>query len=570
MTQRLPDPKMIVLIYLLAGFVVVFLLWGLLPQFEVFSSHSFLSEFLKGAALVLLTAANLYFLLQYYLRRTQKTVKEVKSNKEQLKALYGKNPQPIWICNDNQEVLSLNKAARDLFRSKKTLSKSLLNDMFSLETKAGKDPKGKSRKYLKLGVHRVSSQGKQVYLDLMVHKIQYHEQAAWLVIGNDVSTLMQTEKDKRQIHHELVHYKKALDRSALLSVTDLNGIIIDVNNMVCNISKFSREELIGNSHRLIKSGHHPASFFQRMYETIEKGKVWRGEICNRAKDGQLFWLDMSVIPVLDEQNQVHRYMAISYPITDRKVAELRSERVHDELMTFMYKASHNLRGPVATISGLLNIARLEVKEPGASAYLQMLGDRIRHLEYTLGELIDITKIKQEELSFSSIAFPDVLPSVLHVFKEEIEKDQIKIEQDFESVEYFSSDEKLIRGLLYYLIDNAVKFRSNKAPCIKVSAREKTNGIMLSIADNGPGIDEPIRDRIYEMYFRGNEKSTGSGLGLYIVNTIVERLGGYINLHSSPGEGTCFSIFLPDASYIEKLNKGNGVNHYLPDKRISSP
>jgi PAS domain S-box-containing protein len=567
MTHKPPNPKMIVLNYLLAGLVWVFLISWLLLPVEAPSLGSFLPVLVMGMAFIVLTAGILYFLLRKYHLLFLQTVKEVKSNKEQFAALYGKNPQPIWISNEQKELLSLNKAARHLFGPKKSLTKSPFHDVLP-EPGTQANRHADKPKHLQLGVHKVNTlAGDLVYLDLVIHKVLYQDQPAWLVVGNDVTRLMQTEKDKRQIHNELLHYKKALDRSGLLSVTDLNGIILDVNNKFCEISKYSREELIGHNHRILKSGYHPPSFFQHMYETIEQGNVWRNELCNKAKDGQLFWVDLSLIPVMDEQNNLHRYMAISYPITDRKAAELRLERVHDELMTFMYKASHNLRGPVATIRGLLNVAEIEVKEPEALAYLQMLGDRARHLEYTLNELIDITKVKQEDLSFSGICFPDIIESVLSVFKGELKKCLIRVEQDVVGCEDFSSDEKLIQGLLYYLIDNAIKFRSNTAPCIKVTVQEKGNGIMLSIADNGPGIDEHVRARIYEMYYRGNVKSTGSGLGLYIVNSIVERLGGYINLQSHQGEGTTFTIFLPDALYIEKLKKGDG-NLYLPDKRAA--
>lgn len=200
-------------------------------------------------------------------------------------------------------------------------------------------------------------------------------------------------------------------------------------------------------------------------------------------------------------------------------------------------------------------------------YLNMLSERTKHLEYTLNELIDITKVKQEELSFKNISFQDVVKSVLSGFKGEIDKGEIRVEQSICGCNGFNSDEKLIRGLLYYLVDNAIKFRSNLEPCIQISVQEKTNGVLITIADNGPGIDESIRARIYEMYFRGNEKSTGSGLGLYIVSSIVERLNGYISLKSGKGGGTAFIIFLPDALYIAKLKQEDGGNTYLMDKSM---
>lgn len=565
MKHRLPDPKRIVLFYLLAGFVWILLSAGFTALYEEATSQRVLSEAVKTTIFMLLTALLLYYLLQKYSKQVLQTVGILTSRQEQFISLYKSFPQPIWICDAGGQVLSLNEPANTMFGEENLFTQKPLREALSeVRNSAAENNNGTT--YFKKGVQRlISAEGKTVYLDLIIRKIKYNHKQAWLMIAVDVSQLKQAERDKHQIHNELIYYKKALDRSALLSITDVNGIILDVNTKFCEVTKFNREELIGSGYRKLNSGYHASGFFQAMYEKIEQGEVWRNEICNRTKDGQLFWVDTSVIPVLDEASKVHRYMAISYLITDRKAAELRSERVHEELMRFMYKASHNLRGPVATISGLLNIARIEVKDSRLMGYLNMLAERTKHLEYTLNELIDITKVKQEELAFKSISFPDVVKSVLSNFKTDIEKFGIQVEQKICTSNGFSTDEKLIRGLLNYVIDNAIKFRNNMEPRIEIGVQEKPNGVLLTVADNGPGIDENIRSRIYEMYFRGNEKSTGSGLGLYIVNSIVERLNGYISLKTTKGGGAAFIIFLPDALYIEKLKKEEGVNNYLMDK-----
>lgn len=565
MKHRLPDAKRIVLFYLLAGFVWILLSAGFTALYEEAATQRVFAEAVKTAVFMLLTAVVLYLLLQGYIKQVLQAVRALKSREEQFTSLYKSFPQPIWISDEGGQVLSLNEQGNAMFGEENLFTQESLREALS-EVRNSATENNNGTAYFKKGVQRlVSAEGKMVYLDLIIRKIKYFNKQAWLMIAVDVTRLKQAERDKHQIHNELIYYKKALDRSALLSITDLNGIILDVNTKFCEVTKYSREELIGSGYRELNSGYHAGGFFQAMYEKIEQGEVWRNEICNRAKDGQLFWVDTSVIPVLDEASKVHRYMAISYLITDRKAAELRSERVHEELMRFMYKASHNLRGPVATISGLLNIARIEVKDSRLMGYLNMLAERTKHLEYTLNELIDITKVKQEELTFKTISFPGIVKSVLSNFKGDIEKCGIKVEQNICTSSSFSTDEKLIRGLLNYLIDNAIKFRSNLEPRLKIGVQEKTNGVLLTVADNGPGIDENIRSRIYEMYFRGNEKSTGSGLGLYIVNSIVERLNGYISLKSAKGGGAAFIIFLPDALYIEKLKKEEGGNNYLMDK-----
>ena len=217
----------------------------------------------------------------------------------------------------------------------------------------------------------------------------------------------------------------------------------------------------------------------------------------------------------------------------------------------MYKASHNLRGPVATLSGLLNVAKMEVQDANSARYIDLMSERANHLEFTLSELIAITNVKQEELSISEISFNHIIEEVLDSFRPKIESFNINIERELNLDKPFFSDEKLVRGILFYLIDNSVKFRNNDEPNISIKINEQSQGVLMSVGDNGPGIEPDIQDRIYDMYFRGHEKSQGSGLGLYIVASIVERLMGYVTLESSPERGTTFRIFLPNDLYMRK-------------------
>jgi PAS domain S-box-containing protein len=140
-------------------------------------------------------------------------------------------------------------------------------------------------------------------------------------VNFDISERKQAELQRQQLIQELSAFKLALDHSAIVATTNAKGAISYVNDRFCEISGYSRDELIGQTHRLVNSGYHPPAFFQDMWQTIASGQVWRGEICNQAKNGSLYWVASTIVPFLDEQGRAFEYLAIRFDITDRKLAE---------------------------------------------------------------------------------------------------------------------------------------------------------------------------------------------------------------------------------------------------------
>ncbi|MGA1356097.1 MAG: PAS domain S-box protein, partial [Prochlorothrix sp.] len=132
----------------------------------------------------------------------------------------------------------------------------------------------------------------------------------------DITDRKQAELAFARSHQELATFKSALDQAAIVAITDTQGKIIYVKQKFCQISGYSDRELLGKTHRVINSGYHPRAFFQQLWRTISQGKTWRGEICNRAKTGDLYWVDTTIVPFIDETGKVFQYLSIRFEITE--------------------------------------------------------------------------------------------------------------------------------------------------------------------------------------------------------------------------------------------------------------
>ncbi|MBP7556138.1 MAG: PAS domain S-box protein, partial [Chitinophagaceae bacterium] len=151
------------------------------------------------------------------------------------------------------------------------------------------------------------------------------------IFYKDITQAKQAEQQLAQTIRELTDYKVALDESSIVAITDQKGTILHANDNFCRISGFTREELIGQDHRIINSGYHPKSFIRDLWMTIANGFIWRGELKNRAKDGTIYWVDTTIVPFANEAGKPYRYVAIRSDITARKLAEeklVQSENIY--------------------------------------------------------------------------------------------------------------------------------------------------------------------------------------------------------------------------------------------------
>lgn len=262
------------------------------------------------------------------------------------------------------------------------------------------------------------------------------------------------------------------------------------------------------------------------------------------KDKSICWVEGRIKSIL-ENNIPVRVDGFITDISKRKAAERKLDLKMKELSTFSYKASHDLRSPLTSLRGLIKIAVEESKDPVMSKYLGMICESTGKMDAILQDLIAVALITDGELQKSEINFKELLNEILLTIKFLPGFDKVTITDEINMTEPFYTDKQCLHSVLFNLISNSIKYRdSSKKSIVNITIKEEEKGTSILISDNGIGILPELQEKVFEMFYRATEKSSGSGLGLYIVATTLEKLNGDIKLTSEIGEGTSFAIQLP--------------------------
>lgn len=190
------------------------------------------------------------------------------------------------------------------------------------------------------------------------------------------------------------------------------------------------------------------------------------------------------------------------------------------------------------------VAEMEIKEDQTLQFIKLIRNRTERLNDTLTNLLDLAKIKQKVLEPEHIIAESLVNEIINNLANKSGVSDIEFHKNIPFKEFYY-DPFILTCILHNLIENSIDFKqSADTPRIFISMSNEADGIRIDIEDNGIGIGDDIRDKIFTMFYRGHDKSTGSGLGLYIVKTSVDKVGGTIAVKSEPNKGSRFSIFLP--------------------------
>lgn len=360
----------------------------------------------------------------------------------------------------------------------------------------------------------------------------------------------QLESSLYNTNQELMQFKYALDKSSIVMINDPRGIIEYVNDKFCEISKFTREEILGKSEKVLRSGHHSKNFHRKMYETISNGEVWLGGVKKMDKYGVYYWVQTAVIPFKNKSGDIYQYLTIGQDITRHKWLSSQYENLKlktKEMEQFTYIASHDLQEPLRTVKGMSNILQQEYSnklDKDGNACLEYITSATDRMSHLIKALLDYSRIgihqKREKIDCNEVI--DIVCKDLAIIIKET-KTVITVDPLPTLLVYPME----FRLLLQNLVSNAIKFRQeNKTPKIHIGSEKKDKTILFSVKDNGIGIEKKHKRIIFAIFKRLHslDEFEGTGIGLAHSEKIVHLHGGEIWVDSKLGEGSTFYFTIP--------------------------
>lgn len=393
-----------------------------------------------------------------------------------------------------------------------------------------------------------------------------------------------------QLFVDLQRQIDSLNVAALVSETDTKGFIISANKQFCEVSGYSESELVGVSHKIVNSGHHSNQFWQTCWETIKEGNIWREDVCNRAKDGSLYWVDATIFPKKNHHGEVIGYSAVRVDISERQEVKENLKRAKEEAESFgrskslfLANMSHEIRTPM---NGVLGMNRLLIDSGLSGEQLKMAktvkscGDSLLTI---INDILDFSKIESDNLELEKIPFNlnTFIDDLCFLFLESTKSKNINMKVNIDSAVPIKliGDVTRIRQILSNFLSNAIKFTEPEGR-VTLTIKNKNIGteiveLDISVEDTGVGIRKENQGKLFTAFTQADISTTrefgGTGLGLAICAKLVDLMDATIGLESEFGKGTKMSLFVPleinskpeivnDEEYANEQNEGFSLRH----------
>ncbi len=371
--------------------------------------------------------------------------------------------------------------------------------------------------------------------------------------------LRESESQAKQYAARLFDLKKVIDDHAIISQTDAEGHITYVNKKFCTASGYSREELLGQDHKLLNSGHHHRQFFQDLWRTISQGKKWYGEIKNTAKDGSHYWVQSTIAPEFDATGHITGYTSVRTDITQQKrqqeFQELKTLAAIEEsqLKSNVFASlSHDLKTPLNAIIGFSEVLKNDPSDMEKHReYIPLIHQSGLTLMRLVNDIMDMSKIEagRYKLAPSTIYPKELLTPVIHILAQMAAQHDVKIDFNFDNrIDTLIVDPQALEQICTNLVANAIK-HSPAHSTVHITGNINLKGeFVLSVRDSGKGFTETALKNLGKPYSSDTrhqaQREKGTGLGLYISSLYSELHGGKLTAMNMPGGGARVEVILP--------------------------
>lgn len=320
-------------------------------------------------------------------------------------------------------------------------------------------------------------------------------------------------------------------------IVDNKELVVYANKEFCKLLEYNFEQIENKNINEILFGSEDAGF----------GKVGkRGEVHITAQNGKKIWVLVSGSAYIDDKGNTLGTIILLANISERVELEENLKASNHDLKTFIYRLSHDLRTPLTSVMGLTELAKLEISDAKASEYFGYIDGLTKNMDHLLLTLIQVMSVRDHSLKINEVDAGELVYEIVRSLRYTEEYDSINFLIDKQLNTPIQTDRTLLHSILYNLIENAIKYRKRELlkPQITIHLTEDAKNVLIEVIDNGIGIKKEVQGNLFDMFFRASNLSVGSGLGLYMVKTSVDRLGGSVFLESQVAKGTTFTVVLP--------------------------